>query len=400
MFGAPTYQAVFVLVLILALIFLYLLGYTFWTRAKKKYWARYGKKFRAIFVPLIFEFVESAEKHTDADEVIKKVTRRHEDIELFISIVDEMFELLQGKDRQKLIWLIEHPLFNRYYFKKLNSLLRSDQLRGCVYYGKSGNIKQKVVHRLIKLSNSKDIRIAFGATKALQNSQSRKVRIISLMNFFKRTDTTILMVGELLHLFHLNSERMYIITGHSLKKVLLEKDISKDKKGIVIQYIAHHNLYEYSTFLHHYLQKLLYRTENKSLIKILIRTLGILRVEEASHLIRNYSIYPDPSLRLCCVEALTELGGEENFAFVTDMLLDMEFDVRKLIITSLAQNPDSGHLLLDNFMQTYGHYLSKVWASGTPPRDFPIFVDKLESVLNGIRITVGARNNGQKSLSL
>lgn len=400
MFGEPTYQAAVILVLILALVFIYLLGYTFWTRAKKKYWARYEKKYRKIFVPLIFEFVESAESHIDANEVIKKITRRDKDIALFISIVDELFEFLQGDDRQKLIWLINHSLFDSYYFKKLNSKFKSDQLRGCVYYVKVGAIKQKVVHRLIKLSKSKDIRIAFGATKALKNSASRKVRIISLMNFFKRRDATTLMVGELLHLYHLNSEQMYMATGQSLKKVLLDKNISKDKKGIVIQYIAHHNLYEYSIFLHNYLQKILYRPENKSLIKKLIKTLGILRVEEASQLIRNYSIYPDTSLRLCCVEALTELGGEENFAFITDMLLDMEFDVRKHIITSLAQNPDTGDNLLDNFMQTYGHYLSKEWASGTPPQDFPLFVDKLESVLNGIRITVASRNNDQKALTI
>lgn len=399
MFGAPTLHSVVLLVIILTGIFLFLLGYTFWTRAKKKYWEEYGQKFRAMFVPLIFEYIETAERRRDADDVIKKVTRRAKDIELFIAVVDEMSEILHGSDLQKLNWLIKHPLFESYYYKKLNSALRNDQLVGCIYYSNSGNFKQKAARRLIKLSTSNDIKIAYGATKAIQNSANNRIRIKSLIDFFKRPDTTTLMVGELLHLYHLNSERMYTTSEHSLNRLLLDREILKEKKGIVIEYIAHHNLYEYSTFLNHYLQKILYRPENKALIKSLISTLGILKVEEAGQLIRNYSVYPDPSLRLCCVEALNELGGDENLLFVTEMLMDMEFDIRKQIIQTLVKNSDNGHLYLENFMQTYLKFPAKVLTTGSPPKDLHIYIKKLRSIMNGIRITFANSKKQQKKLS-
>lgn len=387
MYGTPTYQAVVLLVVTLGIIFIYLLGYTFWTRTKKRYWGRYNRKFRDMFAPLIFDFIETATCQSDADKVVKKVTRRHQDIELFIELVDELAEILQGEELRKLNWLVKHPLFDRHYFKRLNSSSHNDQLLACVYYGKSGTIKQKVAVRLLKLSASKDIKVAFGAAKALQNSANGDMRQSSLWAFFKRTDTTNLMAGELLHLFHLNTDQMYQGAQQSLKQLFLEKDIPKDRKRVVIDYIANHNLYEYSTFLHYYLQMLLYRPENRSLIKHLISALGILRVEETESLIRSYAAHPDPDLRICCVEALNQLGGEENLTFITHMLLDIEFDVRRRIIQSLVQDSDNGHPLLEKFMLTYLKYLTKAWPSDVPSKDLLIFVTKLQSITHGIRIT-------------
>lgn len=387
MFGTPTYQTVVLLVVTLGIIFTYLLAYTFWTRTKKKYWSRYNRKFRDMFTPLIFDYIETASQRSDADKVVTKVTRRDEDIELFIGLVDELAEILQGNDRQKLTWLVKNPLFNEYYFEKLNSSSRNDQMVACVYYGKSGSVKKQEALRLLKLCASEDIKVAFGASKALQNSEDNDLCQSSLRAFFKRLDSTNLMVGELLHLFHLNSDQMDQGVQHSLKQLLLEKDIPKERKRVVIDYIANHNLYEYSTILHHYLEKLLYRPENKLFIKHLIAALGILRVEEAGPLIRSYATYLDPELRICCVEALNQLGGEENLTFITHMLLDIEFDVRRRIIQTLVEDPDNGHLLLENFMLTHLKYLTKAWPNDVPSKDLLIFVTKLQSITNGIRIT-------------
>jgi len=387
MFGAPTYHAVALLVVILGTIFIFILGYTFWTRTKKRYWSRYNKKFRDMFTPLIFDFIETADTRSDAEKVVKKVTRRHEDIELFINIVDELGEILQGDERKKLNWLVNHSFFDGHYQEKLNSGFRNDRLVACVYYGKSGTIKQKVATKLLKLSAAEDVKLAYGAVKALQNSSNSGIRHSSLIAFFKRSDTTNLMAGELLHLFHLNKDQMYQGAQLLLKKLLLEKGITKERKRVVIDYIAHHNLYEYSTFLHQYLQKLLYRPDNRSFIKHLIKALGILKVEEAGPLIRSYANHPDPDLRICCVEALNQLGGEENLSFITHMLLDIEFDVRRQIIQTLVHDPDNGHFLLEKFMLTYLKYLTNSWPPGVPSKDLLIFVNKLQSITNGIRIT-------------
>ena len=400
MFGAPTYQAVALLIMVLAIIFLFLLAYTFWTRTKKKYWTRYGKKFRDLFPPTIFEYIDTARRKSDADEVVKKITRRQEDLELFINLVDEFTDILHGDDRHKLNWLVQHPIFHNYYKDKLNSQLRSDQLLGCVYFSKCGFVKLKIAIRLFEISSSKDIKLAYGAAKALQYSSNHEMRLSTLIDFFKRDDATNLMVGELLHLYYDNSNKMQQNSENYFKELLIIKEIPRERKEIIIEYIAHHNLYEFSTYLLNYLDRLLYRPETKSLIKQLIKTLGILRVEEAGPLIRAYAKYTDTDLRICCVEALNQLGGEENLAFITSMLLDIEFDVRKRIIQTLVHDPDDGHLMLEKFMLNYLKLLSKVWASDVPSKDLLIFISKLRSITQGIRIVSANKNHHSKTVQV
>ncbi|WP_340102957.1 HEAT repeat domain-containing protein [Rhodohalobacter sp. 8-1] len=353
-----------------------------------------------MFAPIIFDFVETAKKRPDADDIVKKVTRRDRDIELFIKVVHEIIDILEGDDRQKLNWLIQHKTFQNYYLEKLNSSLKNNQLQGCVYYSKIGNIEHNVTRRLLKLSKSKEIKVVYGAAKGIQNSTNNDVRLISLINFFKRRDVTSLMLGEVLHIFYLKSDKEYLSKELLFKHLLLHKSIQKERKEIIIEYIAHHNLYEYSLFLHNYLKKLLYRSDNRSLIKKLIETLGELNFQEAAPLIRNYSVYPNHGLRLCCVEALNKLGGEENLVFVTNMLMDMEFDVRKRVIQSLVEDSDNGHLLLEKFMLSYLRFLSKVWENDMAPKDMLTFLNKLRSTTNGIRITSANKTKRFKNMSV
>ena len=400
MFGAPTYQAVALLIIVLAIIFLFLLAYTFWTRTKKKYWTRYGQKFKDLFAPIIFEYIDTARRKSDADAVVKRITRRQQDLELFINLVENVTEILHGDDRHKLNWLVQHPIFHNYYKDKLNSPLRSDQLLGCVYFAKCGFVKLKIAIRLFEISSSKDIKLAYGAAKALQNSTNHEMRLSTLKDFFEREDATNLMIGELLHLYYTNSRQMKQESEEYFKELLITKEVPRDRKEIIIEYIAHHNLYEFSTFLLNYLDRLLYRPENKSLIKQLINTLGILRIEEAGPLIRAYANYPDTDLRICCVEALNHLGGEQNLAFITNMLLDIEFDVRKRIIETLVHDPDDGHLMLEKFMLNYLKFLSKVWASDVPSRDLLIFISKLRSITHGIRIVSANKNRLSKPVQV
>lgn len=394
MFTLPTYQTVFLLVVLLAVIFVYLLGYTFWTRTKKKYWSRYKVKFRAMFAPLILAYIESAGQRSDADKVVNKLTRRSEDISLFLEVLDESTQILYGEDRKKLNWLIKHPLFDRFYRKKFYSSSSDAQLLACIYYAKSGYINKKMTVRLLRLSTSKNVKIAYSAAKVLQNSTNDVVRLNALRDFFKRHDATSLMAGELLHLYHHNADETYQGTGISLKKLLLQKDIPKERKQIIIDYIANHNLYEYSTFLLHYFQKILYRPENRSLIQSLISTLGSLRVIDAGPLIRSYSTVDDADFRITCVVALNHLGGEENLVFITNMIFDIEFNVRKQIIKTLVHDRDNGHLLLENFMLTYLKFISKVWTSDIPPNDLLVFMSKLRSITTGIRV-MSANNSRQ-----
>ena len=339
-----------------------------------------------MFMPLILDYIETANRQSDADDVIKKLTRRNEDIVLFLEILDEITEILNGDDRKKLNWLIKHALFDRFYRKKLYSNSVNAQLLACVYYSKSGYLNRKMTVRLISLISSRNTKVAYASAKVLQNSTNEYIRLNTLKSFFKRPDASSMMIGELLHLFHYNSNEMYELSGNSLKKLLIRKDISKERKQIVVNYIAHQNLFVYSTFLYQYLQKLLYRPENKVLIQSIIIALGKLRVEEAGPLIRSYTVVEDAGLRISCVDALNQLGGEDNLSFITNMLLDIEFDVRKQIIQRLVQDADQGHMLLEKFMLLHLKFLTKVWSSELPPNEMLIFINKLRSITTGIRI--------------
>lgn len=339
-----------------------------------------------MFTPLILDYIETSGRQRHADVVIKKLTNRSEDIRLFLDVLDEIRAIVSGEDRQKIIRLIRHPMFDRYFREQLYSSSSKKQLIACVYYAKSGYMSKKMVHRFIELTASKDIKLAYAAAKVLQNSPHGYIRLQTLKGFFIREDATALMIGELLHLFHHNVNEMYETTEYNLKQLLLQKSIAKERKQIVIDYIAHHNLYEYSHFLHGYFKKLLYRPENRSIIQSLISALGALRVEEAAPLIRSYAAVPDGELRMCCVEALNDIGGEENLMFISNMLFDIEFDVRKRIIRTLVQNPDKGHELLEKFMLTYLRFLSRVWGNELPPHDVIFFISKIRSVTTGIRI--------------
>ena len=339
-----------------------------------------------MFTPLILDYIETPGRQRHADIVIDKLTKRDEDIRFLLELLDEMRTLVNGEDRQKIIRLIRHPLFDRHFRKLLFSNSSKKQLLACVYYAKSGYMSKKMIHRLIDLSASEDIKLAYASAKVLQNSPHGFIRLQTLRGFFIREDATSLMVGELLHFFHHNVNEMYETSDYSLKSLLLQKSIAKERKQIIIDYIAHHNLYEYSHFLHSYLKKLLYRPENRPLIQSLITALGTLRVDEADTLIRSYASLPDAELRMCCVEALNDIGGEENLNFISNMLFDIEFDVRKRIIRTLVQNPDKGHELLEKFMLTYLRFLARVWGNELPPNDVVFFIHKLRSITSGIRI--------------
>jgi len=101
-FFAPAYQTVLVLVVLLILTFILLLSYTFWTRIKKGYWHRYREKFRKSYSAKLFRFVEEAESPSDADVLIKSLTKRTKDISFFLELITEMSDLLRGDDHKKL----------------------------------------------------------------------------------------------------------------------------------------------------------------------------------------------------------------------------------------------------------------------------------------------------------
>lgn len=386
MFFAPAYQTVLVLVVLLVLTFIFLLSYTFWTRASKWYWHRYRSKFRKSYSAKLFLFVEEAKSSAAADDVIKTLTKRTKDITFFLELLNEMSDLLKGDDHETLNWLIDHPLFYSFYKKKLFSLSKQNQLVACIYFGKSGHIENKVAARLSQLSRSRKINLAYAATKALQASDSLQIRKKAMTRFIKRRDVSDLMIVELLHLFHRDEMELHLQTGEALKSILLDEKISAEKKQVVVLYFADQNYYEYSYFLKECLDKVEHRRENRLFIIGIIETLGRLKVEEATSTIQAYALVDDVEIRLASVEALNQLGGAANLAFLHNMMLDTEFSVRKKIIEVLIQHPKRGHKLLEQFMYTHLKLVAKISENENPSEELLNYIYKINAVTTGIRI--------------
>lgn len=388
------YNTLISLIVLLTVIFVFVLSYTFWTRKKNKYWKRYEKKFRDYFLPMLFSFVEKEPDKEDADELIHKLTKRTEDISFFLELLDEMAKLLKGEDREKLNLLIEHPMFYQFYRKKLFSFFLQNKLLACLYFENMSSIDDRVSARLVTISRSGNLKLAFGATKALQASDNIIVRRNALINFLKREDISELMVSELLHSFHREGLKYQEVIAGALKDILIESGISADKKKVIVLYFAYENIFEEAEFLMEFLKKLQYSIAKAPLIRGLVEALGTLHVTEAAPIIREYMKIQDVELRQKCAKSLGLLGGEENLAFLTKMLVTIEFPVRKTILQILVENSDLGHMFIKEFLDTNRELYERIHQKGIRPEDLKEVDYNIYSTVEGIKIMLSKRVAG------
>lgn len=385
------YDALTALIIFLAVVFVFLLGYTFWTREKIKYWNRYKKKFRDYFLPMLFSFVEGEPDQDDADELIRNLTKRTQDISFFLELLDEMSDLLKGRDREKLDLLIEHPMFHRFYKKKLYSYSQKNQLLACIYFGNMSAYSDRTSARLVTLSRTRNLKLSYAATKALQASDNIIVRRNALISFLKRKDITDLMVSELLHHFHREGLRQQKLQADALKDVLQEDRIPADKKNIIVLYFAYENFYEESEFLLDYLNKIRYSPSRAPLVKGLVEAIGELHIIEGAPIIREHMKIQDVELRQKCVEALGLMGGRENLAYLTELLLQIQFSVRKSIIQILVHSSDLGHNQIKQFLADSREYVEEVRQKESRSEELREAIDNIYSTVDGIRIILSKK---------
>lgn len=391
MYTSPSFQTVIVLTLALSLVFSMLLFYTFWTRTKKKYWSRYKKKFRNYFFPQLFEFIEEATSPADADNIISNLTRRTNDIDYFLELIDELREVLHGEEQEKLKWLLKHPLFLEFYRKKLNSHSLQGKLFSCIYFEKSDYDDRKIDQRLSVLSKSKNLKLAFAASKALQSSSDIAYRKKSLIRFLTRKDASDLMHGEIIHKFYRDGEKLHAETAGELKKILSLDYIAPQQKRIIVTYFAEQNFYEFGDYLLQCLNQLSFNSENRGFVLELIYAMGTLEVKKAESPIREYLRFHDPELRLACINALNRIGGEHNLDFIHQQIVDIEFSVRKKVIEILVQYPQRGHQLLSMVMRNYLQYAIELNKVHNPTQNQVHILEKIASITKGIRILSGTK---------
>jgi len=374
-------------VLLLAATFFYLLGYTLWTRKKKQYWKRYEKKFRDHYSPIIFDFVEKNNNALSADAIIKNITHRTKDYVFFLNLLDQLREILKGDERERLRELIEHPKFVKFYANKLFELSSKGKLYACDYFQNIPDVSNRIIARLIDLSRKKDLKLAYAATKALQQNRSVTIRKRALHRFLKRNDISELMVSELLHNFDtgLTEERPEILKA--LKRILMI-DISPSKKSIITRYLGYKNFFECSTFLHESLIKIQNSTRNKPFIRGLIFALGELLNTDSAEIIRDYfsNKQTDEKTRIECIISLNKIGGKENLVFLVKELLNVAFPVRKVIIKELVSGDNYRRELLQSFITSHQLLINQFLRGGSIPQGFSVFIEKIQSITRGIEI--------------
>jgi hypothetical protein len=383
-------QSVFAFTITLAILFLFLLGYTFWNRKKRKYWRIYEQKFRDHFFTLILDYVEQAEDHLSADEIIKKIGRRTKDYIFFLNLLEDLDELLDGAERQRLNNLIEHPVFLSFYKKKLAEHSTDNNIYACLYFQYTGLIDDRTLARLVVISKSSNTKLSYAATKALQSAPKLITRKNALIDFFRRDDISELMVVELLHDFDSDIPVERSDIAASLKDILI-KDISTVAKSMIVRYIGHGQYYEISEFSFQYLKRLQYSGQKSMLIRSLIIALGQLQERKALPLISQHLAQQniDVSTRLAAVRALSSIGKQEDLNSLIKFLLNAEFSIRKTIIHELVQDEDRIKLL-DQFVIANLHYIRQLRKQDRT-NQIKESVEKIKHIALGIQIALNHR---------
>lgn len=381
------------LTVFLLLLFFFLLGYTFWTRKKQQYWDKYEQKFRDHFFSLLLDYSEQSNPHLTADEIIKKISNRSKDYAFFLKLLNELDDILKGIERERLNDLIKHPTFASYYRKKLFQFSTDSKIYACIYFQKSANLDSRILAKLITVSRSNNLKLAFAATKALQSAEDWTVRKNALLRFFKRTDISDLMVAEILYIFDsgLAEDREQV---EKIFKDLLSEEIDPYAKDIIVRYMGYQQFYRCSDFLYQYLKRIHYSPDKAHLIQGLITALGELYHTEAADLIKSYFDKEGSNvpIRLAAVKTLSTLGGVENLTFLLDHLHKAEFPIRKAIIYEFMTKDGDRITLLTVFVKNLRQSLTAM-DQANANRQHNSYLDNISDITSGIKIAVNHRLN-------
>ncbi|SMO68307.1 HEAT repeat domain-containing protein [Fodinibius sediminis] len=264
-------------------------------------------------------------------------------------------------------------------------------MKGCKYFKYTSAVKGRVAARLITISKSTNLVVAYCATKALQASENLSIRQNGLIRFLKRDDVSDLMVNDLLHYFHRDNVAYYDEIGKSLKNICYDESITAEKKKVITLYMADHNFFSQADFLLNSLEKREYNRANAPVITGLIEALGRLHVKEAAPLIKEYLNTAETSLQITCVRALGRLGGEENLLFLLNSILRFDFTVRKEIIKVLVNNSEAGIPLLLQFLDVNQKFVSYSRDQSELTIEMEELIRKIRSTARGIRILLPAK---------
>lgn len=358
-----------------------------------QYWDRYEQKFRDYFFSLLLDYAENSNPQLSSDKVIKKITRRSKDYSFFIQLLNELDNLLDGEERERLSNLIEHPLFAEFYEQKLFEISTNSKIYACLYFQNISNQSSRVQAKLISIGQSHNLKLAFAATKALQSAEEWPTRKKALLRFFRRNDISDLMISELLHRFDTDNIEDRSQLSQSLKALLLT-DLDPYTKSIIIRYMGFQQFHGCSEFLHQYLKRIHYSTQKIVLIRALIIALGELYHPDSASIIQAYTRKEnDISIRLAGVKTLSTFGKSENLSFLLDTLLEAPFSMRKAIINEFVMGDQQKLRLFTNFIRQTLQSIKSIQAQGQLDGQINSFLDSIFEITSGVKIALNNRQH-------
>jgi hypothetical protein len=386
-------QTLVVSTVLLVLLFVFLLTYTYRTRRNREYWQEYERQFRDKFFPIILDYAEQKAGEVQTDQILAQIKKRSKDYAFFLKLLDDLVDILEGEERNRLNGFIEHRLFLSFYKKKLIHGSHGHKIFACIYFQHVGNVDKQVLEKLNSFVQSEDLKLAYSAAKALQGANDIGTRQKALAHFFSRSDISELMVTELLHLFDLKEHGNNRRVSQGLRDLLLS-ELDVNIKSVIVRYMGHNQMHDCSEFLLEYLRRIQNNSYKTPLIRSLIISLGELKNTEAIPIIKNHIARKDANLSvtLASIKALSKLGGVEEMDFLTGYLMHSEFAVRKAIIFELAFQSEERVWMLDRFCAENLDKIRHFQKNNNLALQLQDLVLKVKDVASGIHIALNHRS--------
>lgn len=193
-------QFIFIVLIVLALVFLLLIIYTVYRRiVSNRNRKRYAEAEEYV-LPLIYSY---ADKEIGRKEFSDQLRNQFDIVAAFRNI-NSMIETLRGEEQKRLRSLLELTKFKSYYLRKLRSSSHIDLAQTCLYFEKKSLTDRSTVQRLSKLQYHDYSVIGYASTLALINSTDQETRDQALEVFLKRPNNASMAISDIVYKYDSN----------------------------------------------------------------------------------------------------------------------------------------------------------------------------------------------------
>ncbi len=291
-------------------------------------------KLNERFYPLIFSYMED---ETSIEKIEKDLSGHGFEYGVFEGTVKKLIDEVTGDDKHRLRKLLYiDPLFNHHY-KQLMSNRESKLLKACNYFSYTRLINFKIIERLKSLITHKNRLVAYVAVSALMASKSVSDRAEGLKQIVKRRKISEMAILELIYEFKNNDLDQSVKEVEHLKNIIEDEEVPVDSKAIIILAVEELGYYQLQGFLFSLLSLKSEYWETPQIIRSIILALGKFGYEDATPYIRQCTLGVNEIIYEAGIEALSIIGGFENFDFLISLLSEDAIK-NEVILRALLKN--------------------------------------------------------------